>query len=102
MSRQWFLFESSGITVDLSQITQVCWNFKLKNQDAYATLLYFGVDVFYLPEGKLTGRNLMYVCSKKDRLQLQMMLAIDMGLPTIKLLGIDEPIKLLDMDKKAS
>lgn len=89
MSKQWFLVESYGATIDLSQVTEVCWNFKPGPKSRYATLICLGTDIVYLRDDKSTGSNQRLIFNGKDRIRLQTML-VDMDLPTVKLLGIDE------------
>lgn len=89
MSKQWFLIDSlGGITIDLSLVTEVNWNC-VSGKGVYATSFCLGTGVTYSLDDKMTMSNQRYIFNATDRKNLQAAL-ISLGLPTVKLLGIDE------------
>lgn len=88
MSRQWFLFESFGTTVDLSLVTEVSWNCVI-DKGVYATSFCLGTSVTHNLGTRASMSNCRYITNATDRKNLQAAL-ISLGLPTVKLLGIDE------------
>jgi hypothetical protein len=90
-TNQWFLIKSLGVTVDLSLVTQVIWNYKVGGY--IYTKIGLGTSIAYDPGlCQITG-NAWWISEPDDRKKLQAHL-IALGLPTVELIFCkDNPSK---------
>lgn len=79
----WFLIESLQATVDLSRVTHVFWNHKIRGH-CYVTEIVFKNSSFFDP---LNDMDAWWIRDMAEREKLQAAL-VKMGLPTVPLLAL--------------
>lgn len=82
MSKQWFLIESMGTTIDLSLISHVIWNHKT-DRNVY-TEISLGTSAAYDPDTAEVTGDRWWIHNRDDRKKLQSALVV-LGLPTVEL-----------------